>query len=82
MFQANARSIEIDEVLEKDESFKSCESAGPTVAYILISGRSKPSQVQLCLCFIDWMRKDEIESALPLKCQESLNSTAPSAKGW
>ena len=71
MFQANARSIEIDEVLEKDESFKSWESAGPTVAYTLIVGRSKPSQVQLCPWFIDWMRKDGIESALevPRKSQ-------------
>lgn len=71
MFQANDTSIEIDDVLEKGESFKSCESARPTVAYTLISGRSNPSEVQLCPWFIDWMRKDEIESALevPRKSQ-------------
>lgn len=49
--------IDIEEVLEKDQSFETCKGLAPNVAYTWVpDDRNKPSQVQLCPWFINWMK--------------------------
>ncbi|PKY00046.1 hypothetical protein P168DRAFT_285561 [Aspergillus campestris IBT 28561] len=53
---------DIDDVLEKDESFGACKGAEPTVAYVLVSPGNTPSQLQLCPWFIEWMQGINIKN--------------------
>ncbi|KAJ5464868.1 uncharacterized protein N7458_000554 [Penicillium daleae] len=54
---------DIDEVLEKDQSFEACKGLQPNVAYTWVpEENSKPSQVQLCPWFLNWMKSKDTKS--------------------
>jgi hypothetical protein len=49
--------------MEKNDSFEACKGVGITVAYTLPSEDSdKPSQVQICPWFINWMKSVDTKS--------------------
>ncbi|KAJ5216528.1 uncharacterized protein N7498_002935 [Penicillium cinerascens] len=54
---------DLDYVFKKDESFEACKGAQPVVAYTEVpKDRKKPSQVQLCPWFLNWMKSKDTKS--------------------
>jgi hypothetical protein len=55
--------VDIQEALEPNEDFDGCKGVSPTVAYTWVpDDRNKPSQVQICPWFINWMQNVDTDT--------------------